>query len=49
MVRTEIDSMPTELDVITRREKAAIGDVRGLREAIEQVRRDIDGLNGSTI
>lgn len=88
MVRTEIDSMPTELDVITRRvmqleieeaalnketdkasqerlehlrreladqreqanalkaqwelEKAAIGDVRGLREEIEQVRREIE-------
>ena len=88
MVRTEIDSMPTELDAITRRvmqleieeaalkketdkaseerlealrreladlreqanslrvqweaEKSAIGDVRGLREEIEQVRRDIE-------
>ena len=88
MVRTEIDSMPTDLDAITRRvmqleieeaalkketdkaseerletlrkeladlreqanslrvqweaEKSAIGDVRGLREEIEQVRRDIE-------
>jgi ATP-dependent Clp protease ATP-binding subunit ClpB len=88
MVRTEIDSMPTELDEITRRvmqleieeaalkketdkasqdrldalrkeladlkeqastlraqwdmEKDAIGEVRGLREEIEQVRRDIE-------
>jgi len=88
MVRTEIDSMPTELDEITRRvmqleieeaalkketdkasqdrldalrreladlkeqastlraqweaEKDAIGAVRGLREEIEQVRRDIE-------
>ncbi len=88
MVRTEIDSMPTELDIITRRvmqleieevalnketdkasqerlehlrreladqreqadalkaqwelEKSAIGDVREVREEIEQVRRDIE-------
>ena len=48
MIRTEMDSMPTELDIIQRKiiqheiEEAAIGVVQKLREQIEDVNAEIE-------